>query len=115
MTLQATPSTWRLLLEAGWKPQPSFRMLCGGEAVPRDLADELLATDGDLWNMYGPTETTIWSAIFPVNEGPAPVRIGHLSDVDIFITDEINPAIADVCRACSVEVIEVGRAPESDE
>jgi DeoR family transcriptional regulator, glycerol-3-phosphate regulon repressor len=45
----------------------------------------------------------------------APIRIGHLSDVDIFITDEINQAIADVCRACSVEVIEVGRAPESDE
>ena len=61
--LQATPSTWRLLIEAGWRPQPQFKMLCGGEALPRDLADQLLATDGVLWNMYGPTETTIWSAV----------------------------------------------------
>jgi DeoR family transcriptional regulator, glycerol-3-phosphate regulon repressor len=45
----------------------------------------------------------------------APVRIGHLSDVDIFITDAVTPAIADVCRAANVEVIEVGRAPESED
>ncbi len=74
--LQATPSTWRLLLETGWKPAPSFKMLCGGEALPRDLADQLLSTEGVLWNMYGPTETTIWSAVSLVNAGPAPVRIG---------------------------------------
>jgi amino acid adenylation domain-containing protein len=86
--LQATPSTWRLLLEAGWKPQPSFKMLCGGEALPRDLADQLLATEGTLWNMYGPTETTIWSAISPVNPGPAPVRIGPpIANTQFYVLD----------------------------
>ncbi len=86
--LQATPSTWRLLLEAGWKPQPSFKMLCGGEALPRDLADDLLNTGAVLWNMYGPTETTIWSAISPVNEGPAPVRIGGpIANTQFYVLD----------------------------
>ena len=87
--LQATPSTWRLLLEAGWKPQPSFKMLCGGEALPRDLADQLLNTGGELWNMYGPTETTIWSAISRVNEGPAPVRIGPpIANTQFYVLDQ---------------------------
>ncbi|HLN03124.1 MAG TPA: amino acid adenylation domain-containing protein [Bryobacteraceae bacterium] len=86
--LQATPSTWRLLLEAGWKPQPRFKMLCGGEALPRDLADQLLNTEGELWNMYGPTETTIWSAISLVNEGPAPVRIGPpIANTQFYVLD----------------------------
>jgi amino acid adenylation domain-containing protein len=61
--LQATPSTWRLLIEAGWRPSPALRMLCGGETLPPTLAERLLAGGGELWNMYGPTETTIWSAV----------------------------------------------------
>ncbi len=86
--LQATPSTWRLLLEAEWKPQVGFRMLCGGESLPRDLADDLLNTDGALWNMYGPTETTIWSAIAPVNEGPAAVHIGPpIANTQFYVLD----------------------------
>jgi len=86
--LQATPSTWRLLMEARWKPQPSFKMLCGGEALPRDLADQLLATGGQLWNMYGPTETTIWSGVGLVNEGPAPVRIGPpIANTQFYVLD----------------------------
>ncbi|HEU4595768.1 MAG TPA: amino acid adenylation domain-containing protein [Pyrinomonadaceae bacterium] len=59
--MQATPSTWRLLLAAGWRGQPNLTTLCGGEALPGDLAAELAARCGRLWNMYGPTETTIWS------------------------------------------------------
>jgi amino acid adenylation domain-containing protein len=60
--LQATPSLYRILLEAGFKPGPNIKLLCGGEPLPRDLADQLLAGGGELWNMYGPTETTIWSS-----------------------------------------------------
>ena len=70
--MQATPATWRLLLETGWTPG-SLRMLCGGEALPRTLADRLLAgseqSGAELWNMYGPTETTIWSAVERVGTG----------------------------------------------
>ena len=73
--MQATPATWRLLLELGWEGCPGLRMLCGGEALPRKLADELLQR-GELWNMYGPTETTIWSATSRVHASEGPVAIG---------------------------------------
>jgi amino acid adenylation domain-containing protein len=58
--MQATPATWRLLLEAGWTG-PRLKMLCGGEALPQELAAQLIERGGELWNLYGPTETTIWS------------------------------------------------------
>ncbi|MBB4636051.1 non-ribosomal peptide synthetase [Longimicrobium terrae] len=60
--MQATPATWRLLLEGGWTGQPGLRALCGGEALPADLAGRLRDRVGALWNVYGPTETTIWSS-----------------------------------------------------
>ena len=59
--MQATPATWRMLLEAGWRGGSSFTALCGGEALPAELAESLLHRVGALWNMYGPTETTVWS------------------------------------------------------
>ncbi len=72
--LQATPATWRLLLEAGWRASGRFAALCGGEALPRELAERLHAAAGAVWNLYGPTETTIWSAVAAVEEEPgAPV------------------------------------------
>ena len=61
--LQATPATWRLLLAAGWPVTPGLTALCGGEALPRDLAAALLGRVDSLWNLYGPTETTIWSTL----------------------------------------------------
>ena len=64
--MQATPATWRMLLAAGWKGVPGLKILCGGEALPSDLAQQLLATGAAIWNMYGPTETTIWSTVFEV-------------------------------------------------
>ncbi|HEU4562176.1 MAG TPA: amino acid adenylation domain-containing protein, partial [Longimicrobium sp.] len=59
--LQATPATWRLLLDAGWEGAESLRALSGGEALPAELAARLRERVGALWNVYGPTETTIWS------------------------------------------------------
>jgi amino acid adenylation domain-containing protein len=73
--MQATPATWRLLLEMGWTGSPGLRMFCGGEALPRKLANELLEL-GELWNMYGPTETTIWSSTSRVSPAEGPVTIG---------------------------------------
>lgn len=75
--LQATPATWRLLLEADWRPARPLRALCGGEPLPRDLADALLARVAELWNLYGPTETTIWSTAERVMPAPAPITIGR--------------------------------------
>jgi amino acid adenylation domain-containing protein len=61
--LQATPTSWRLLLEdEGWRC-PRLRALCGGEALPTSLASQMLGRVQELWNLYGPTETTIWSCI----------------------------------------------------
>ncbi|MGH3761754.1 amino acid adenylation domain-containing protein, partial [Actinophytocola sp.] len=61
--LQATPATWRLLLTGGWSPPPGFRVWCGGESMPPDLAARLSRTGVPVWDLYGPTETTIWSAV----------------------------------------------------
>ncbi|MHB8455403.1 MAG: non-ribosomal peptide synthetase [Acidiferrobacterales bacterium] len=74
--MQATPVTWQLLLEAGWHGNPPLKMLCGGEAMPRKLAERLLKCGGELWNMYGPTETAVWSSALRVETGEGPVPIG---------------------------------------
>jgi amino acid adenylation domain-containing protein len=74
--IQATPVTFRLLIEAGWSNDPSLKVLCGGEALPRDLANQILDRTPQLWNMYGPTETTIWSATMLVERSDAPVLLG---------------------------------------
>ncbi len=60
--MQATPTRWRMLVESGWKGKSDLRILCGGEALTADLAAQLLPRCKELWNMYGPTETTIWSS-----------------------------------------------------
>jgi amino acid adenylation domain-containing protein len=87
--MQATPSTWKLLLEAGWKAAPGFRILCGGEEMPRGLANELAAFGVPAWNLYGPTETTIWSAIAPVTAGDGPVPIGRaIANTTLYVLDE---------------------------
>ncbi|HEV3077173.1 MAG TPA: amino acid adenylation domain-containing protein, partial [Thermoanaerobaculia bacterium] len=82
--MQATPATWRLLLAAGWTGGPWLKILCGGEALPRDLAGQLRGACGSLWNVYGPTETTVWSSLDEVGEvgkvEGGPVAIGRPLD-----------------------------------
>ena len=85
--MQATPSTWRLLLDAGWLGAEKFKILCGGEALSRNLAARL-REHGQLWNLYGPTETTIWSAICAVEPGEIAVPIGRpIANTQIYILD----------------------------
>ncbi|QJE94722.1 non-ribosomal peptide synthetase/type I polyketide synthase [Luteolibacter luteus] len=89
--LQATPATWRLLLEAGWAGKAGFKALVGGEAVPRDLVNRLAALCGEVWNVYGPTETTIWSTTAKVTSGEGPVTIGRpIDNTQVYI---VNPAM----------------------
>ncbi|MFL6617630.1 MAG: non-ribosomal peptide synthetase, partial [Povalibacter sp.] len=78
--MQATPATWRLLIAAGWKGSRKFRAFCGGEPLPVDLAGPLLSRVGELWNLYGPTETTIWSTTFRVVDTQQPILIGKPID-----------------------------------
>jgi amino acid adenylation domain-containing protein len=86
--MQATPAGWRLLLEAGFRAPANFKMLCGGEALPRDLANRLLNGPGELWNMYGPTETTIWSSCTRVLPGDEPITVGGpIANTQFYILD----------------------------
>ena len=64
--MQATPATWRLLLASGWSDTPRLKILCGGEALPQELANQLLEKSTCVWNLYGPTETTVWSTVYKV-------------------------------------------------
>ncbi|MGA4029907.1 amino acid adenylation domain-containing protein, partial [Ralstonia nicotianae] len=112
--MQATPSTWRLLLESGWSGRPGLKALCGGEALPGELAGRLRARVGRLWNVYGPTETTIWSSAREVDatdagQGVVPigrpiantqmyVLDGHQQPVPLGVTGEIYIGGAGVAR-----------------
>jgi amino acid adenylation domain-containing protein len=86
--MQATPTTWKLLLEAGWLGKQNLKMLCGGEELTRDLANELLPRGESLWNMYGPTETTIWSSTCRVTRAEGPVPIGRpIANTQLYVLD----------------------------
>lgn len=87
--IQATPITFRLMLEAGWKDLP-LKVLCGGEALPRDLANQILEHAAELWNMYGPTETTIWSSTLQIMPGDDPILLGPPIDNTTFYV--LDPA-----------------------
>jgi amino acid adenylation domain-containing protein len=91
--MQATPTTWQLLREVGWQPRDPFKVLCGGEALPRDLADYLLDRASSVWNMYGPTETTIWSATHEVESARNAIPVGRpIDNTQIYILDScFNP------------------------
>jgi amino acid adenylation domain-containing protein len=93
--LQATPATWRMLVEAGWPGGKPFRALCGGEALSRKLADEILERADELWNLYGPTETTIWSTLDRIEPGGGPISIGRpIANTQVYVVDsqgELTP------------------------
>ena len=92
--MQATPTTWRLLIEAGWTEQSNLKILCGGEALSRDLADALLTRSSNVWNMYGPTETTVWSAVSLVEAGSGPVTIGPpIANTEFYVLDKKNQPV----------------------
>ncbi|MDI1443592.1 non-ribosomal peptide synthase/polyketide synthase [Polyangium sp. 6x1] len=109
--MQATPATWRMILDAGWKGGRPLQVLCGGEAMTPDLAAKLALRASSVRNVYGPTETTIWSAQYHVGAEPSYVRIGrgiantqfhvvdrHLMQVPVGIPGELYIAGAGLAR-----------------
>ncbi|RDZ26745.1 non-ribosomal peptide synthetase [Lysobacter silvisoli] len=86
--MQATPATWRMLLELDWDGKPGMKIISTGEALPRELADRLLPCGRELWNLYGPTETTVYSALCRVEAGSGPILVGKpVDNTQIHIVD----------------------------
>eukprot|EP01032_Pedospumella_encystans_P025304 gene25304-28605_t len=83
--VQATPSGWRMLLASGWEPA-SVKGLCGGEALQPDLAAALQQAGVELWNMYGPTETTIWSSVRRLEPGEIALG-GPIAGTQLYVLD----------------------------
>ena len=86
--MQATPVSWHMLIDAGWAGKPGFKIVCGGEALPRELAEKLTQR-GVLWNAYGPTETTIWSSLIKMDAPVDRVTIGKpLANTTMYVLDQ---------------------------
>jgi amino acid adenylation domain-containing protein len=86
--MQSTPITWKMLLAAGWQGSKNLTMFSGGEALSKQLAQELVNKGAALWNLYGPTETTIWSSIQQVKADQESISIGRpIANVRYYILD----------------------------
>lgn len=93
--MQATPSTWRMMIDSGWQKRYPLKVLCGGEAFPAELAAELLNLSAELWNMYGPTETTIWSTVKQIKAGEGVITIGRpINNTQVYILDTAHHLVA---------------------
>ncbi|WP_179319620.1 non-ribosomal peptide synthetase [Winogradskyella helgolandensis] len=87
--LQATPTTWQMLLDAGWENHLPIKALSGGEAIPMSLATKLLNRVDELWNMYGPTETTIWSTVKQIKSEDSIITIGEpIANTQLYIVND---------------------------
>lgn len=87
--MQATPTTWHMLLDAGWRAPAGLRALCGGEPLPPSLAARLLDAGVELWNMYGPTETTVWSTLCRITDAQQKITIGRpIDNTQVWVLDE---------------------------
>jgi len=86
--MQATPATWRLLIGSGWKGMPGLKAICGGEAMPVSLARDLSERVDELWNVYGPTEATVWSTAERIERGATEVTIGRpIANTQAYLLD----------------------------
>ncbi|UFH45637.1 amino acid adenylation domain-containing protein [Flavobacterium galactosidilyticum] len=93
--LQATPTTWSMLLDSGWSKSLPIKALCGGEAMTADLAKELIFKCDTVWNVYGPTETTIWSSLKQVKADDALISIGKpIANTQFYIINDQGQLVA---------------------
>ncbi len=86
--VQATPSFYQMLFSEGWKGDRNLKVLCGGDSMSEALAQKLLSTTHSLWNMYGPTETTIWSSVKLIKHPSEASNIGKpIQNTSFYILD----------------------------
>jgi amino acid adenylation domain-containing protein len=101
--MQATPITWRILVESGWTGSPELTILCGGDRLDRELANKLITRSSAAWNMYGPTETTIWSTAEKLSPGDDKVTIGQpIANTEIYVLDpegqpQVPGEVGEIC------------------
>lgn len=89
--LQATPTTWQMLIDAGWEKTLPIKGLCGGEMLPLPLSKKILSRIDSLWNVYGPTETTVWSTVKEINRDDEVITIGKpIANTQIYLLNEQN-------------------------
>lgn len=94
--LQATPTTWQMLLDSGWEKSLPIKALCGGEAMPLNLARKIIARCSSLWNMYGPTETTVWSTVKQIKAEDELITVGSpIANTQIYLLDEHRNLVPD--------------------
>jgi len=102
---QATPATYYLLIDSGWQGSDKIKLLCGGEAMSTELSKQLLERSAELWNMYGPTETTIWSTVKHIQSSDEKVLIGKaIQGTQVYVLDEqlqevTNGEVGELCIA----------------
>nr|AQV04237.1 SwnK-like protein 1 [Slafractonia leguminicola] len=86
--MQGTPATWQMLLDVGWQGEPRLsKILCGGDALPRRLAEQLLPCSESVWNMYGPTEATVWASVWKVRQGQDVVIGRPIINYQLYVLD----------------------------
>ena len=87
--MQATPVTWLILLESGWQSHGPIKALIGGEPLPAELCNRLLVQGVEVWNMYGPTETTIWSTVKKMESSQKKISIGRpIANTQTYVLDQ---------------------------
>lgn len=86
--MQATPTTWHMLADAGWKPKPGFKGMTGGEPLTPALAKHLLGAGVALWNLYGPTETTVYATGCRVTDHQRITVGGPVDNTQCWVLDE---------------------------
>ncbi|MEN2401840.1 non-ribosomal peptide synthetase [Flavobacterium sp. MC2016-06] len=91
--IQATPSFYQMLFNADWQGDKGLKILCGGDLLSEALADNLINKSLEVWNMYGPTETTIWSSIKKLESPEDASNIGKpIHNTQFYILDRyLNP------------------------
>jgi amino acid adenylation domain-containing protein len=92
--MQATPATWRLLFGSGWQGDRKLKVLVGGEALSPELGRRLISSCREVWNMYGPTETTIWSSTYRVTgleDRSVPIGLPIANTTFYVLDSELHP------------------------
>lgn len=86
--IQATPSFYQMLFNANWQGDKRIKVLCGGDLLSESLAKKLIDCSSELWNMYGPTETTIWSSLKKIEKPSEASNIGKpINNTQFYILD----------------------------